>query len=200
MTEIISLEKDDLIPLDKAAGQHLKTGTIGLGWDMKSALKDGEDFDLDVSALLLDANGKVITPKHFVFYRNLVSPEGSVTHNGDNLTGEGDGDDEQILVNIDKVPAEVQRILILVSIFKGEQRGQTFSQLANAYVRVVDTTDGIENELMRLDLKFEGLKNTVFNFGELAKGPNGAWFFQATGEGLKPGYPAVLSEYGIKVG
>ncbi len=134
----VSLQKGQRVSLDKVA-PGLMAGFIGLGWDVK-ATDTGYDFDLDASAFLLGANEKLISDDHFVFYNNSTSPDSdkSVQHMGDNLTGEGEGDDEVIVVDLRKIPAEVQKIAITVTIYEADKRGQNFGQVRNAYVRLVD--------------------------------------------------------------
>src|SRR5207253_5495425 len=118
---------------------------VGLGWDVRTTT--GADYDLDASALLLNGSGKVVSDAHFVFYNNLTSPDGSVEHTGDNLTGEGEGDDESILINLAMVPPQVERIVFPVSIYEADVRGQSFGQVSNAFIRVVNQADN--NELAR---------------------------------------------------
>src|SRR3954471_23894212 len=133
----INLTKGGNVSLTKEAGAGgLTTVTVGLGWDARTST--GADFDLDASALMVGGAGKVLSDQHFVFYGNLTSPDGSVTHTGDNLTGEGEGDDEQIKVNVAAAPAECERIVFPVSIYDADARGQNFGQVRNAFIRVVN--------------------------------------------------------------
>jgi tellurium resistance protein TerD len=131
----VSLTKGGNVSLSKEA-PGLTAVIVGLGWDVRSTT--GADFDLDASAILLNAGGKVVSDKHFVFFNNLTSPDGSVEHTGDNLTGEGEGDDETIKVNLATVPAEVARIVFPVSIYDADTRRQSFGQVTNAFIRVVN--------------------------------------------------------------
>ena len=137
----ISLDKGGNVSLTKQA-PGLAAVTVGLGWDVRSTT--GTDFDLDASAILADRTGKVLSDAHFVFFNNLSSPDGAVEHTGDNLTGEGEGDDEQVEVDLTRVPAEVDRIVFPVSIYQAEQRGQSFGQVRNAFIRVLDQAGGAE--------------------------------------------------------
>src|SRR5690606_20021091 len=140
----VSLAKGGNVSLTKAA-PNLTAVTVGLGWDVRATT--GADFDLDASALMLAGNGKVISDQHFVFYNNLRSPDGSVEHTGDNLTGEGEGDDESINVDLTAVPPQCERIVFPVSIYDADNRQQSFGQVRNAFIRIVNRTDG--NELAR---------------------------------------------------
>src|SRR5438128_969393 len=137
----VSLSKGDNVSLTKEA-PGLTAVIVGLGWDVRTTT--GTDFDLDASALLLNNSGKVASDQHFVFFNNLKSPDGSVEHTGDNLTGEGEGDDEQIKVNLAGVPAEVDKIVFPVSIYDAEGRNQNFGGVRNAYIRVVNESGGAE--------------------------------------------------------
>ncbi|MEV4681310.1 TerD family protein, partial [Streptomyces kurssanovii] len=143
----VSLSKGGNVSLTKAA-PNLTAVTVGLGWDVRTTT--GTDFDLDASALLTNAEGKVTNDGNFVFFNNLKSSDGSVEHTGDNLTGEGEGDDEQIKVNLAAVPADVDKIVFPVSIYEAESRQQSFGQVRNAFIRVVNQADN--NELARYDL------------------------------------------------
>ncbi|MEV8153870.1 TerD family protein, partial [Streptomyces fradiae] len=137
----VSLAKGGNVSLSKEA-PGLTAVVVGLGWDVRTT--SGTDFDLDASALLLDDSGKVPSDRHFVFYNNLTSPDGSVEHTGDNLTGEGEGDDETVKVDLAAVPAEVTRIVFPVSIHDADNRGQSFGQVRNAFIRVVNQAGGAE--------------------------------------------------------
>src|SRR5947209_1152636 len=137
----VSLAKGGNVSLSKQA-PGLTAALVGLGWDARTT--SGDDFDLDASALLVNAAGRVLSDQHFVFFNNLRSPDGSVEHTGDNLTGEGEGDDEAIKVDLDHVPAEITRVVVAVSIYDAETRNQNFGQVRNAYMRVVNEADGVE--------------------------------------------------------
>lgn len=143
----VSLSKGGNVSLSKAA-PSMTAVLVGLGWDARTTA--GRDFDLDASAIMANAAGKVASDSHFVFFNNLRSPEGSVEHTGDNLTGQGEGDDEQIKVNLASVPAEIDKVVFPVSIYDAETRQQNFGQVRNAFIRIVDQAD--DGELARYDL------------------------------------------------
>ena len=189
----VSLSKGGNVSLTKEA-PGLTAVTIGLGWDVRTTT--GTDFDLDASALLLNEGGQVPSDQHFVFFNNLRSPDGSVEHTGDNLTGEGDGDDEQIKVNLAAVPADVARITFPVSIHDAEARAQSFGQVRNAFIRVVNQADN--SELARYDLTEDASTETAMVFGELYR--NGAeWKFRAIGQGYASGLAGVAKDFGVNV-
>jgi tellurium resistance protein TerD len=169
--------------------------SVGLGWDLRTTT--GTDFDLDASALLCGADGKVIDDAHFVFFNNLTSPDGTVEHTGDNLTGEGEGDDEVIHVNLTGSSDQVQRIVFAVSIYEGAARGQSFGQVSNAFIRVVDRANG--SELARYDLTEDASTETAMIFGELYR-HNGEWKFRAVGQGYASGLAGIAKDYGVNVG
>ncbi|MEO5877069.1 MAG: TerD family protein, partial [Streptosporangiaceae bacterium] len=158
----VSLSKGGNVSLSKAA-PNLTAVSVGLGWDVRATT--GSDFDLDASALLVGANGKVLSDAHFVFFNNLKSPDGSVEHTGDNLTGEGEGDDETINVDLSGVAPQVERVVFPVSIYDAVNRGQSFGQVRNAYIRVINRADG--SELARYDLSEDASTETAMVFGEL---------------------------------
>ncbi|MFD9219805.1 TerD family protein [Streptomyces sp. NPDC060064] len=189
----VSLSKGGNVSLSKEA-PGLTAVVVGLGWDVRSTT--GTDFDLDASALLVDTNGKVVSDQHFVFFNNLKSPEGSVEHTGDNLTGEGEGDDEQIKVNLAGVPAEVDKIVFPVSIHEGESRQQSFGQVRNAFIRVVNQAGGAE--LARYDLSEDASTETAMVFGELYR--NAAeWKFRAVGQGYASGLRGIAQDFGVNI-
>ncbi|MFI2367429.1 TerD family protein [Streptomyces sp. NPDC018833] len=189
----VSLSKGGNVSLTKAA-PNLTAVTVGLGWDVRTTT--GTDFDLDASALLTNAEGKVAADGNFVFFNNLKSPDGSVEHTGDNLTGEGEGDDEQIKVNLAGVPADVQKIVFPVSIYEAESRQQSFGQVRNAFIRVVNQADG--NELARYDLSEDASTETAMVFGELYRnGPE--WKFRAIGQGYASGLRGIAQDFGVNV-
>ncbi len=191
----VSLTKGGNVSLTKEAGGTLTAVSVGLGWDLRTTT--GVDFDLDASALLCDANGKVISDAHFVFFNNLKSPDGSVTHAGDNLTGEGDGDDEVIKVDLATVPAECDKIVFPVTIYDADGRGQSFGQIKNAFIRVVNAAGGVE--LARYDLTEDASTETAMIFGELYR--NGAeWKFRAVGQGYATGLRGIATDFGVSVG
>ncbi|MEU8341716.1 tellurium resistance protein TerD [Actinomadura meyerae] len=190
----VSLAKGGNVSLTKAA-PNLTAVTVGLGWDVRATT--GADFDLDASALMLASTGKVISDQHFVFFNNLRSPDGSVEHTGDNLTGEGEGDDESINVDLTAVPAECDRIVFPVSIYDADNRHQSFGQVRNAFIRIVNRTDG--NELARFDLTEDASTETAMVFGELYR-HNGEWKFRAVGQGYASGLAGIAMDFGVNVG
>ncbi|HWJ86166.1 MAG TPA: TerD family protein [Cellulomonas sp.] len=187
----VSLTKGGNVSLTKAA-PGLTSVVVGLGWDLRTTT--GADFDLDASALLLDAGGKVPTDQHFVFFNNLKSPDGSVQHLGDNLTGEGEGDDEQVKVDLSVVPAEVDKIVFPVSIYDADSRGQSFGQVRNAFIRVVNGAGGAE--LARYDLSEDASTETAMVFGELYRN-GGEWKFRAVGQGYASGLAGIARDFGV---
>ncbi|GGT18609.1 chemical-damaging agent resistance protein C [Streptomyces kurssanovii] len=189
----VSLSKGGNVSLTKAA-PNLTAVTVGLGWDVRTTT--GTDFDLDASALLTNAEGKVTNDGNFVFFNNLKSSDGSVEHTGDNLTGEGEGDDEQIKVNLAAVPADVDKIVFPVSIYEAESRQQSFGQVRNAFIRVVNQADN--NELARYDLSEDASTETAMVFGELYRnGPE--WKFRAIGQGYASGLRGIAQDFGVNV-
>ena len=189
----VSLTKGGNVSLTKAA-PGLTAVNVGLGWDVRTTT--GADFDLDASALLLGADGRVLSDQHFVFFNNLKSPDGTVEHTGDNLTGEGEGDDEMIKVNLAGVAPEVDKIVFPVSIHDADARGQSFGQITNAFIRVVNAADN--NELTRYDLSEDYSTETALVFGELYR--NGAeWKFRAVGQGYASGLAGIAKDYGVNV-
>jgi tellurium resistance protein TerD len=189
----VSLSKGGNVSLTKEA-PNLTAVVVGLGWDARTTT--GSDFDLDASALLTDEQGKVLSDQHFVFFNNLRSPDGSVEHTGDNLTGEGEGDDEVINVNLAGVPAEVVKIVFPVSIYEAESRQQSFGQVRNAYIRVLNAAD--QRELARYDLTEDASTETAMVFGELYR--HGAeWKFRAIGQGYASGLRGIAQDFGVNV-
>lgn len=189
----VSLAKGGNVSLSRAA-PGLKRILIGLGWDARSTA--GADFDLDATAFLLGENGIVGSDEDFVFYRQLVSKCGSVEHTGDNRTGSGDGDDEAIKINLEKVPSSVKRIVICVTIEDAETRRQNFGQVSNAFMRVVNM-DG-DLELARFDLSEDYSTETAMIFGEIYR--NGEeWKFKAVGQGYAGGLVAMCRQFGVAV-
>jgi tellurium resistance protein TerD len=189
----VTLAKGGNVSLDKQA-PNLTAVAVGLGWDARSTT--GHEFDLDASALATGENKKVLSDQHFVFYNNLRSPDGSIQHVGDNLTGEGDGDDEVINVDLKAVPPNVTNIFFPVSIHEAELRGQNFGQVTNAFIRVVDRSTG--NELVRYDLSEDASSETAMTFGELYR-HNGEWKFRAIGQGYASGLSGIARDYGVNI-
>jgi tellurium resistance protein TerD len=189
----VSLSKGGNVSLSKEA-PGLTAVLVGLGWDARTT--SGADFDLDASALMLNVGGKILSDGHFVFFNNLTSPDGSVEHTGDNLTGAGDGDDESIKVDLSQVPVEVDRIVIAVSIYDAEARNQSFGQVRNAYIRVLNQVG--EAEITRYDLSEDASSETAMIFGELYR-HSGEWKFRAVGQGYASGLGGIARDYGVNV-
>ncbi|MEU3856188.1 TerD family protein [Streptomyces sp. NPDC028722] len=189
----VSLSKGGNVSLTKEA-PGLTAVIVGLGWDVRTTT--GSDFDLDASALLLNNSGKVASDQHFVFFNNLKSPDGSVEHTGDNITGEGEGDDEQVKVDLAGVPADVERIVFPVSIYDAENRQQSFGQVRNAFIRVVNQAN--QQEIARYDLSEDASTETAMVFGELYRsGPE--WKFRAIGQGYASGLRGIAQDFGVNV-
>ena len=190
----ISLKKGQKVDLTKT-NPGLTKICIGLGWDVNK-YDGGSAFDLDTAAFLLGENGKVREQGDFVFYSNLSHASGAVVHQGDNLTGEGEGDDEQIIVDLSKVPVDVTRIAFTATIYDAEARKQNFGQVSNAYIRVIDEANN--KELIRYDLGEDFSIETAVVIGELYR--NGSeWKFNAVGSGFQGGLAALCGNYGIEV-
>lgn len=187
----VNLSKGGNVSLSKEA-PGLTDILVGLGWDARAT--DGGDFDLDASAFLLAASGKVRSDADFIFYNNKDSADGSVNHMGDNLTGDGEGDDETIHVHLAKLAADVQKIAICVTIHNAEDRRQNFGMVQNAYVRIVNSADG--NEIARYDLSEDAGTETAMVFGEIYR--HGAeWKFKAVGQGFKGGLGPLANSFGV---
>lgn len=188
----LSLSKGGNLSLSKEAPGMTKV-LVGLGWDARST--DGQDFDLDASAFLLKADGKVRADSDFIFYNQLKSTDGSVEHTGDNRTGEGDGDDEAIKVDLSKVPADIDRIAFTVTIHEADARRQNFGQVRNAFIRIVNQDNN--SEVARYDLAEDASTETAMIFAELYR--NGAeWKFRAVGQGFVGGLKPLAESYGLK--
>lgn len=190
----INLTKGQKVDLTKG-NPSLKKLLVGLGWDV-NAYDSGASFDLDASAFLVGDNGKVPTEKEFVFYGNLKHVSGGVVHMGDNRTGEGEGDDEQIKIDLDKVPSNVSKIAFTVTIYEADERRQNFGQVSNAFIRIYNEEDG--TEILRYDLGEDFSIETAVVFGELYKN-NGEWKFNAIGAGYQGGLAALCDNYGVEV-
>jgi tellurium resistance protein TerD len=189
----VTLAKGGNVSLSKVA-PDLNEALVGLGWDVRTTT--GLDFDLDASALLLGPNGKVLSDAHFVFYNQLTSPDGSVRHTGDNRTGEGEGDDESIELDLNSVPQDVDKIVFAVSIHDAEARRQSFGQVMNAFIRMVNRTDG--SEVVRYDLSEDASTETAMVFGEVYR-YNGEWKFRAVGQGYASGLRGIAQDFGVDV-
>ena len=190
----VSLSKGQKISLTKG-NPGLKKVVVGLGWDT-NAFDTGAAFDIDSSAFLLTDSGKVSKPEDFVFYGNLNHPSGAVKHCGDNLTGAGDGDDEQIKIDLSAVPAEITKIDFTVTIHEAESRRQNFGQINNSLIRIYYEETG--EEILRYDLGEDFSIETAAVFGELYK-HNGEWKFNAIGAGYQGGLAALCASFGVDV-
>lgn len=189
----ISLAKGQNLSLTKNV-PTLKNLQVGLGWDVRST--DGQAFDLDASAFMVGENGKVPSNANFIFYNQPHSQCGSVAHLGDNLTGAGDGDDETINVALDKVAQDIRSIFITVTIHEAENRKQSFGQVHNAFIRIVNQDTG--EEIVRFDLSEDYSIETALIFGEIYR-HNNEWKFRAIGEGYKDGLAALCKQYGVNL-
>jgi tellurium resistance protein TerD len=180
------------INLEKGQRQNIGAPkfTVGLGWD-SNASSTGESFDLDVSVFLVGANGKVLSDSHFIYYNNLKSPDESVIHTGDNLTGAGDADDEKILIDLSKIVPEVQEICFVVTIHHADTKRQNFGQIRNSFIRIIDQTN---TELVKYELDEDFSIETAVEFGRIYK-RNEEWKFEAVGIGMKGGLQDYLSKY-----
>jgi len=165
--------------------------TIGLGWDTNSS-STGSAFDLDASLFILGDNKKIITDEHFIFYNNLVSPDGAVEHTGDNLTGDGDGDDEQVKIDLSKIDAKVSEVCVVVTIHEAEARRQNFGQVRNSFIRIFDTVSN--EEILKYELEEDFSIETAVEFGRIYK-REGKWKFEAVGVGMKGGLQDYLNKY-----
>ena len=187
----VTLSKGGNVSLSKV-DPTLKNVKIGLGWDTRST--DGQDFALDASAFLLTDAGKVRGDNDFIFYNNLKSSDGSVTHTGDNRTGEGEGDDESLIIELNRVPQEVTKIVFVVTIHDATTRRQSFGQVANAFIRLVNNDSNVE--AARYDLSEDASTETAMLFGELYRHA-GEWKFRAVGQGYTGGLGSVCAQYGV---
>ncbi|QCB51958.1 MULTISPECIES: TerD family protein [unclassified Rhodococcus (in: high G+C Gram-positive bacteria)] len=189
----VTLAKGGNVSLSKQA-PSLTAVTIGLGWDVRSTT--GGDYDLDASAIALGSNKKVLNELFFVFYNNLKSPDEAIVHTGDNRTGEGEGDDESIDIDLVALSPEIASIVFPVSIHAAEELGQNFGQVVNAFIRVVDKSDG--RELARFDLSEDASTETAMVFGELYRHAE-EWKFRAVGQGYASGLAGIARDFGINV-
>ncbi|MER6504713.1 TerD family protein [Streptomyces sp. NPDC001455] len=189
----VSLAKGQNVVLNQD-GTPLADVTVGLGWDAPPA--GGADFDLDASAIICGPDQKAVSDQHFVFYNNLVGPDGAVRHTGDNTTGEGEGDDEQILVDLDRLDESTGQIVFIVSIHDAQNRGQNFGQVEDAYIRVVDNLTG--REMCRYELSYDAAGETAMVFGALYR-RGGEWKFRAIGQGYASGLAGIAVDYGVDI-
>ncbi|HEY4624253.1 TerD family protein [Solibacillus sp. FSL R7-0668] len=190
---VVSLAKGQKVDLTKS-NPGLTKVNVGLGWDTNK-YDGGKDFDLDASIFLLEGNGKVSGPEGFVFYNNTTGANGAVVHSGDNLTGAGTGDDEVVYVDLQAVPANIEKISFAVTIHDGEARGQNFGMVSNAFIRVFNESA----ELIRYDLGEDFSIETALVVGELYR-HNGEWKFAAIGSGYQGGLAALCNDFGLQVG
>ncbi len=190
----INLSKGQKVDLTKG-NPGLRKIMVGLGWDV-NAFDSGAAFDLDAAAFMLWQNGKCPTENEFIFYKNLEHSSGAVKHMGDNLTGEGEGDDEQILIDLTLIPANVDKVAFTVTIYDSDARRQNFGQVSNSFIRIVDETTG--QELIRYDLGEDFSIETAVVVGELYR-HGGEWKFNAIGSGFQGGLAALCGHYGIEV-
>ncbi|HDE1202299.1 TPA: tellurium resistance cAMP binding protein TerE [Klebsiella pneumoniae] len=189
----VSLVKGGNVSLTKEA-PSMNVALVGLGWDAR--VTDGQAFDLDASVFLVGENGKVLSDSHFVFYNNTTSPDGAVQHQGDNRTGEGDGDDEQVKIDLTKVAADVKKLVFAVTIHEADSRKQNFGMVSNSFMRVVNNDNG--SEIARFDLSEDASTETAMIFGELYR--HGAeWKFKAVGQGFAGGLAALATHHGINI-
>lgn len=189
----VSLSKGGNVSLSKEA-PTMSVAMAGLGWDARAT--DGSAFDLDASVFMVDEAGKVISDAHFIFFNNANSPCGSIEHQGDNLTGAGDGDDEQIKIHFSKVPADVKKLVVAVTIHDADQRKQNFGQVNNAFMRIINNDDNVE--IARFDLSEDASTETAMIFGELYH-HNEEWKFKAVGQGFSGGLAALASQHGVNI-
>ena len=190
----INLSKGQKVDLTKG-NPSLKNIMVGLGWDVNQ-FDSGAAFDLDAAVFMLGENGKCTSEKDFVFYGNLTHGSGAVSHMGDNLTGDGDGDDEQVQVDLSKIPQNISKLAFTVTIYEADSRRQNFGQVSNAFIRIVDEMNN--TELIRYDLGEDFSIETAIVVGELYRN-NGEWKFNAIGSGFQGGLAALCAHYGIDV-
>ncbi|MBD9645531.1 MULTISPECIES: TerD family protein [Pantoea] len=189
----VSLVKGGNVSLTKEA-PTMNVAMAGLGWDAR--VTDGQDFDLDASVFMVGDDGKVLSDASFIFFNNKQSACGSVEHQGDNRTGAGDGDDEQVKITLSKVPAEVKKLVFAVTIYDAEARKQNFGMVSNSFMRIFNNDSGAE--IARFDLSEDASTETAMVFGELYR--NGAeWKFKAVGQGFAGGLSALASQHGVSV-
>lgn len=190
----ISLSKGGNVSLSKE-DPNLKKVLVGLGWDVRAT--DGAAYDLDASVFIVNEQNKVRSDSDFIFYNNLRSSDGSVEHTGDNLTGEGEGDDEQVKVDLEKIPREVNKLVFSVTIHDAETRRQSFGQVSGAFIRVINGESN--NEIVRYDLSEDASTETAMLFGEVYRN-KGEWKFRAVGQGFAGGLGPMARNFGVSVG
>ncbi|PXW31356.1 TerD family protein [Nocardia sp. 348MFTsu5.1] len=190
----VSLAKGGNVSLSKEA-PNLTAVSVGLGWDVRSTT--GADYDLDASALGINSAKRVVNDSFFVFYNNLRSPDGAIEHTGDNRTGEGEGDDESITVDLQALSPDVESIIFPVTIHDADSLNQSFGQVHGAFIRVVDRADN--RELARYDLSEDASTETAMVFGEIYR-RGGEWKFRAIGQGYASGLAGIARDYGVNIG
>ncbi len=190
----VSLSKGGNVSLTKEA-PGLTEVIVGLGWDPR--VTDGIEFDLDASVFITGENGKVLDDASFIFYNNMKSADGSVEHQGDNRSGEGEGDDEQVTVNLSNLSADVKKLVFAVTIHEADGRNQNFGQVSNAFIRVVNKGDG--KEITRFDLSEDASTETAMIFGELYR-HNNEFKFKAIGQGFAGGLKPLAEAHGVSIG
>jgi tellurium resistance protein TerD len=190
----ISLSKGGRVSLSKEA-PGLKLIRVGLGWD-ENQTDTGNDFDLDASAFLVSKNGRVLSDNHFIFYGNKTSPCGAIIHQGDNLTGGGDGDDEVIEIDLSKVASDIEKIVFTVTIHEADSRRQNFGQVDNSFIRIVNQQN--QTEITKYELDEDYSTETAINFGELYR-KNGNWNFKAVGAGFNNGLAGFCELFGVNI-
>ncbi|MCC3291810.1 MULTISPECIES: TerD family protein [Arthrobacter] len=189
----LTLTKGNNLSLTKT-DPGLQKAVVGLGWDPRTTT--GEPFDLDASALMIAANGKVRSSDDFIFYNQPAAKDGSVTHLGDNRSGAGEGDDEQILIDLTQMAADVDRVVIVVSIDQAEARNQNFGQVRGAYCRVINQDN--DSEIVRFDLSEDAAPETSMIFAEVYRN-NGEWKFKAVGQGYATGLAGIATDFGVQL-
>lgn len=189
----VSLVKGGNVSLTKEA-PAMTVAMVGLGWDAR--VTDGAEFDLDASVFMVGEDGKVLSDASFIFFNNKLSPCGSVEHQGDNRTGEGDGDDEQVKISLSKIPAEVKKLVFAVTIYDAENRKQNFGMVSNSFMRVYNNDNN--TEIARFDLSEDASTETAMIFGELYR-HGSEWKFKAVGQGFAGGLGALASQHGVNI-
>ncbi|MGB3533632.1 MAG: TerD family protein [Microcoleaceae cyanobacterium] len=186
----VNIQKGERINLSKQAPGLTQAG-IGLGWDVNTT-DTGTAFDLDASVFMIDENGKIPADEYFVFYNNLNSPDGSVQHLGDSLTGEGSGDDETLEINLEKINPNIKEVIFVVTIHEADQRRQNFGQVRNSFIRIYDKATDVE--VAKYDLEEDFSRETAVEFGRLYQ-KQGEWRFQAVGQGFNAGLQSFVDRY-----
>lgn len=189
----VSLVKGGNVSLTKEA-PAMTVAMIGLGWDAR--VTDGAEFDLDASVFMVGEDGKVLSDASFIFFNNRLSACGSVEHQGDNRTGEGDGDDEQVKITLSEVPADVKKLVFAVTIYEAENRKQNFGMVSNSFMRVYNNDNG--TEIARFDLSEDASTETAMIFGELYR-HGSEWKFKAVGQGFSGGLAALALQHGVNI-